>query len=157
MPKLRSLHLCGVHWGTAEDEAANSLALAALLRGLADRRRCMLRLTDLSLYNQHVGRAAAAAIAQMRGLQELSLMDCQLEDCSAAEIALGLKPWLKELDLASNKRLTDGCLPVLAYAVPRLKASSLRGCSGVTQEGLAQYLPGDDTGDSSSDSDTDSE
>ncbi|WIA19719.1 hypothetical protein OEZ85_005645 [Tetradesmus obliquus] len=156
MPKLRSLHLCGVHWGTAEDEAANSLALAALLRGLADRRRCMLRLTDLSLYNQHVGRAAAAAIAQMRGLQELSLMDCQLEDCSAAEIALGLKPWLKELDLACNKRLTDGCLPVLAYAVPRLQASSLRGCSGVTQEGLAQYLPGD-TGDSGSDSDTDSD
>ncbi|WIA40002.1 hypothetical protein OEZ86_013428 [Tetradesmus obliquus] len=156
MPKLRSLHLCGVHWGTAEDEAANSLALAALLRGLADRRRCMLRLTDLSLYNQHVGRAAAAAIAQMRGLQELSLMDCQLEDCSAAEIALGLKPWLKELDLASNKRLTDGCLPVLAYAVPRLQASSLRGCNGVTQEGLAQYLPGD-TGDSGSDIDTDSE
>lgn len=82
-------------------------------------------------------------------------MDCQVEDCSAAEIALGLKPLLKELDLSCNAQLTDACLPTLAYALPGLRESSLRDCAGISREGLRQYVlraAGDDKGGSCSDS-----
>jgi hypothetical protein len=76
----------------------------------------------------------------MVGLAELTLQECQLEDCSVAEIALKLKPYLDEFELQGNPAVTDACLPVLADAVPGMKANSFRG-TGVTREGLRWYMP----------------
>jgi hypothetical protein len=100
----------------------------------------MHQLTRLILERQRVGRAAAAALSQMWGLQTVQLKQCQLEDCSAVEIALGLKPWLLRLDVINNPQLTDACLPALVYAVPVLQESSFRGCKGVIHKGLRRYI-----------------
>uniref|UniRef100_A0A383VCM0 Uncharacterized protein n=1 Tax=Tetradesmus obliquus TaxID=3088 RepID=A0A383VCM0_TETOB len=151
--KLRSLHLAP--GGDGCFARSTLLQLSLLTDPTAMRQRAMPRLTHLSLEKQRVGRAAAASLSQVRGLRRLQLMDCQLEDCSAAEIALGLKPRLKELDLASNAQLTDACLPPLAYALPGLKESSFRDCAGISREGLRQYVlraAGDDEDGSYSDS-----
>jgi hypothetical protein len=155
MHKLCHLTLCDVYWGLPASDAVNASALAELLQGLAGRRRAMHRLTRLHLERQAVGRAAAAALSQMNGLQKLQLLDCQLEDCSVIEIALGLKPWLLQLDVSSNPLLTDACLPALVYAVPwpGLQESSLCGCTGMTRTGLRRYVH---MVDSASDSDSDS-
>jgi hypothetical protein len=68
------------------------------------------------------------------------------------EIALGLKPWLMDLDMRNNPQLTDACLPALVYAVPGLQESSFYACPGMTCRGLRRYVLRDD-GDSDSDSD----
>lgn len=140
MHHLVHFSLCEVHWAPADDAAGNAAALAELLRGFAVRWAWFRQLTHLSLEKQHVNSAAAAALSRMRGLQQLTLPECRLEDSSVAEIASGLQPKLQELDLARNPQLTDACLPALADALPGLQQRWFRGCAGVTCEGLEQHM-----------------
>lgn len=137
---LHSLHLSSVYWDSVEDDASNARSLVSMLRVLAARRHLMPQRTYLRLEKQRVGRAAAAALSQMHGLRRLELVDCQLDDGSAAKIALGLKPQLQHLDLSCNAQLTDACLPALADALPGLRMSSFKGCTGLTREGLLLYV-----------------
>jgi hypothetical protein len=90
MRRLSDLSLYNVCWG--EDAAANASGLASLLRSLASRRRAMPQLSQLTLDKQHVSRAAANALSKMRGLLKLQIKECQIEDSSVADIALGLGP-----------------------------------------------------------------
>jgi hypothetical protein len=149
MRNLSSLSLYDVQWGTPEDAAASANGLALLLRGLVNQRRWLSQIKGLWFIKQHVGRAAATALSKMRGLQDLTFIECQIEDSSIAEIALGLKPWLQRLGLPLNQQLTDACLPALAYAMPDVDESCFRGCSGITKKGLRRYILGVD-GDSES-------
>ncbi|KAF6263781.1 hypothetical protein COO60DRAFT_1698633 [Scenedesmus sp. NREL 46B-D3] len=80
---------------------ASSSPLTKLLQGLAARMDGW-HLIHLCLQQQHVGRAEAAALGGMEGLQELTLQHRQLEDCSLSDIALQLKPWLVELDVSES-------------------------------------------------------
>jgi hypothetical protein len=156
MHNLCNLTLEAVCFDPAAEDAA---ALGALLHGLRRRRQWHWRswLTRLSLKSQPVSRAAAAALSKLRGLQTLQLERCQLEDCCAVDIALGLEGSLQELDVQGNLRLTDGCLPALVYVLPGLQEGNFRGCTGITLKGLQRYLqPEDSNSDSDSDDSSDS-
>ncbi|KAF6263783.1 hypothetical protein COO60DRAFT_1634921 [Scenedesmus sp. NREL 46B-D3] len=122
--------------GAAAPAAALS-PLAVMLHSLAGCMRDM-KLKVLTIIDQHVDRAAAAALARCRGLEELQLNHCQLEDCSVIDIALGL-PSLQALGVPGSRGVTDACLPVLGLLG---KLTSLNLCgTRVTRQGQQQYLP----------------
>jgi hypothetical protein len=125
--------------GVAAADDGSSSPLAKFLQGLVSLMPAM-PFIHLSLGALHVGRAEAAALAGMVGLHELVLQQCQLEDCSLAQIALELKPYLDELDVSQNPGVTDACLPVLAHAGISMRERDFKG-TGVTREGLKRYMP----------------
>jgi hypothetical protein len=122
----------------AADAAAGSF-LERMLRRLS-RSFHRMQLSTLNLSWQSIGRAEAAAIAEMEGLWKLELSGCDLEDCSVADIAFALHETLDELSIADNPRVTDASLPVLARLMPGIKMHHLRD-TGVTDEGMQRYLP----------------
>jgi hypothetical protein len=126
---------------TAQDAAADagSFLERMLLRLSRSFHRMQLSTLDIS-WGLGIGRAEAAALADMKGLRTLKLSDCDLEDCIVVDIASALCPGLDELDISVNPRVTDGCLPVLAQLVPGITKSQLSG-TGITEEGLQRYLP----------------
>jgi hypothetical protein len=123
---------------TAPDAAAGSF-LTRMLHRLAGSLSRM-QLSTLYLEEQSIGRAEAAALAEMEGLEKPGLSDCDLEDCSVAAIAFSLHQRLEVLDPSNNPRVTDASLPVLARLMPGITQCQLRG-TGVTAEGLQRYLP----------------
>jgi hypothetical protein len=157
LASLGYLSLCEVYWHEPEDAAGNAAALATLLRHLASSWHRMCSLTEINFAKMHINRAAAKSISKMAGLQNLTIEDCQIEECSVIEIALSLKPWLQRLNVVRNPQLTDACLPVLAYAVRGLTERSFWGCTGITQKGLKQYILGSEADGSDSRSHSNSE
>jgi hypothetical protein len=122
----------------AVDAAAGSFMERMLHRLAASWHR--MQLSTLNLGGQSIGRAGAAALAEMEGLWQLELSGCDLEDCSVADIALALHEDLEVLDVSDNPRVTDASLPVLARLMPGINKHHLRGTS-VTVEGMQRYLP----------------
>jgi hypothetical protein len=118
--------------------AAAESQLAPLLRSLAPHTFNM-QLRAVHVSGRRVDRAAAEALASFAGIEELKLTNCQLEDCSVIDIALGLQHSLINLCVARNPGVTDACLPVLR-TLRRLTALNVSG-TRVTRQGKRRYLP----------------
>jgi hypothetical protein len=127
----------GAATSEAEEDAAAGSFLTRLLKRLSSK-LIRMQLWKLSLKGQNIGRAEAAALASMEGLAELRLSNCDLEDCCVADFVFAMSQTLDCLDISSNPRVTDASLPV--RLVPSMRQEHLRG-TGVTLEGLRQYLP----------------
>jgi hypothetical protein len=129
----------------AQDDAADAAAGSCLERFLHKLSRCPLRkqLVELNLERQRIGRADAAALGKLKRLFTLELCSCDLEDFIVIDIASALSESLLELNVSSNPRVTDACLPALerlvelGYYGMQVKLTD----TAVTEEGLRMYLP----------------
>jgi hypothetical protein len=108
MQYLSSLTMSEVFWKAPANAAANAASLTALLSQLADRwPRRRQPLTELTLDNMRVDKAAARALSKLHGLQRLKLVDCDLKDFSVSDIALHLVPRLQHLEVKYTPQLSD--------------------------------------------------